>query len=165
MVLQVGILYCVFKDPLTRKKRHQYIVPLSLRDDALHGCHEDAGHQNQDRTLSLVKQRFYWSAMEWDVRDHIKHCARCIMGKTPKPDGRAPCSSLKTRAPLELVCINFWTAEDYKNRPVDVMVVTDQFIKLAHAFCCPDQTAKQVTCKLWDDFSSFHGFPERILSD
>lgn len=41
LVIEDGILYCVSKDPITRKKRYQYIVPLSLRQDALHGCHDD----------------------------------------------------------------------------------------------------------------------------
>lgn len=153
------------EDPITRKKRHQHIVPLSLREDALCGCHDEAGHQGQDRTFSLVKQRFYWSSMERDARDHVKHCARCVVGKTPEPDGRAPLESIETTAPLELVCIDFWTAEDSKNRPIDVLVVTDHFTKLAHAFYCPDQTAKQVARKLWDNFFCYYGFPERIHSD
>lgn len=165
LVLEDGILYRVSRDPITRKKRHQYIVPLSLRDDAVRGCHDDAGHQGQDRTFSLVKQRFYWSSMERDVRDHVKRCARCVAGKTPEPDGRAPLESIRMTAPLELVCIDFWTAEDSKNRPVDVLVVTDHFTRLAHAFYCPDQTAKQVARRLWDNFFCYYGFPERIHSD
>lgn len=160
-----GILYRVSHDLITRKKRHQYIVPLSLRADALSGCHDEAGHQGQDRTVSLMKQRFYWSTMERDVRDYVRHCTRCVMAKTSEPDGCAPLESIKTTAPLELVCIDFWTAEDSKNRPVDVLVVTDHFTRLAHAFYCPDQTAKSVARKLWDNFFCFYGFPERIHSD
>ncbi|KAL2092933.1 hypothetical protein ACEWY4_010245 [Coilia grayii] len=53
------ILYRVAKDPATGKKKFQYVVPQSLRSDVLQGCHEDAGHQGQLRTLHLVKQRFY----------------------------------------------------------------------------------------------------------
>ncbi len=165
LVLQDGILYRVSRDPVTKKKRNQYIVPLSLSQDAVHWCHDDAGHQGQDRSLSLVKQRFYWSSMERDMRDYVKRCARCIVGKTPEPDGCAALESIKMTAPLELVCIDFWTAEDSKNRPVDVLVVTDHFTKLAHTFYCPDQTAKQVAQRLWDNFFCYYGFPERIHSN
>lgn len=165
LVLEDGLLYRVSKDPVTRKKRHQFVVPQSLREDALRGCHDDAGHQGQERTLHIVKQRFYWSTMERDVRNHVKCCARCVMSKTPEPEGRAPLESIKTTAPLQLVCIDFWTAEDSKNRPVDVLVITDHFTKLAHAFHCPDQTAKQVARKLWDNYFCIYGFPERIHSD
>lgn len=159
------ILYRVAKDPATGKKRFQYVVPQSLRSDVLRGCHEDAGHQGQLRTLHLVKQRFYWAGVERDVGDHVKCCTRCVVSKTPEPEGRAPLESVKTTAPLQLVCVDFWTAEDAKNRTVDVLVVTDHYTKLSHAFCCSDQTAKQVARKLWDNFFCFYGFPERIHSD
>lgn len=112
-----SILYCVSKAPGTGKKRYQYVVPVLLRDDALCGCHEKAGHQGQDRTSSLVRQRLYWSTLERDIRDYVKRCTQCVMGKTTEPDGCAPLESIKTTAPMELVCIDFWSAEDSKNRP------------------------------------------------
>lgn len=160
-----SILYRVSKNPITRKKRHQYVVPLALREATLQGCHDEAGHQGQDRTFSLVRQRFYWTSMERNVRDHVRCCPRCVMGKTQEPEGRAPLESIRTTAPMQLVCIDFWTAEDSKNRPVDVLVVTHHFTRLAHAFYCPDQTAKQVARRLWDHFFCYYGFPERLHSD
>ncbi|KAL4009395.1 hypothetical protein ACER0C_003247 [Sarotherodon galilaeus] len=41
----------------------------------------------------------------------------------------------------------------------------DHFTKLAHAFPCTNQTAKQVAKKLWDHVFCVYGFPERIHSD
>lgn len=38
---------------------------------------------------------------------------------------------------MELVCIDFWSAEDSKQHSVDVLVVTDHFTKLAHATLAP----------------------------
>ncbi|CAI5657160.1 unnamed protein product [Oreochromis niloticus] len=66
---------------------------------------------------------------------------------------------------MELVCLDFWSAEDSKQRSVDVLVLTDHFTKLAHAFPCTNQTAKQVAKKLWDHVFCVYGFPERIHSD
>ena len=66
---------------------------------------------------------------------------------------------------MELVCIDFWSAEDSKQRSVDVLVITDHFTKLAHAFPCPNQTAKQVARKLWDHVFCVYGFPARVHSD
>lgn len=48
--------------------------------------------------------------MERDVQSHVKCCVR--VGKTPEPEGLAPLKGIKTTAPLQLVCIHFWTAED-----------------------------------------------------
>lgn len=103
--------------------------------------------------------------MEKDVHNHVRHCHRCVLSKTPEPSARAPLESIKTSAPLELVCIDFWSAEDNHNKSVDVLVITDHFTKLPHAFPCQDQTAKRVAKKLWDNFFCIYGFPQRLHSD
>ncbi|KAL0194581.1 hypothetical protein M9458_008153, partial [Cirrhinus mrigala] len=152
-----GILYRAIKDLLTKHKRFQFILPESLKTQALSGIHDLAGHQGQPRTLSLACQRFFWLDMERDVRDYVKKCPRCVFSKTPNPGARATLESIKTTAPLELVCIDFWSAEDRHNKSVDVLVITDHFTKLAHAFPCQDQTAKRVAKKLWDGFFCVYG--------
>lgn len=87
------------------------------------------------------------------MKEYVKCCQRCNLAKTPDPSARAPLESIRTSAPMELVCIDFWSAEDHKQHSVDVLVVTDHFIKLAHAFPCTNQTAKPVARKLWDHVS------------
>lgn len=159
------ILYRAVKDPFTKHKRVQFVLPDSLKQQALFGVHDLAGHQGQPRTLSLARQRFYWPGMERDVRDYVKTCTRCVLSKTPEPAARAPLESIKTTAPLELVCIDFWAAEDRNNKSVDVLVITDHFTKLAHAFPCHNQSAKSVAKKLWDGFFCIYGFPQRLHSD
>ncbi len=149
--VQNGVLYRVTKDHLTKQKIHQYVLPDSLKGKALHGIHDTAGHQGQARTLHLARQQFFWPKMESDVKEYVKCCQRCILAKTPDP--------------LELVCIDFWSAEDSKQHSVDVLVLTDHFTKLAHAFPCTNQTAKQVAKKLWDHVFCVYGFPERVHSD
>lgn len=134
--VQNCVLYCMSKDPISKLKRHQYVFPDSLKEKALHGIHDSAGHQGQARTLHLARQRFFWPKMESDVKNHVKCCKRCILAKTPVPSARAPHESIRTSAPMELVCLDFWSAEDSKQHSVDVLVVTDHFTKLAHAFTC-----------------------------
>ncbi|KAI5616605.1 hypothetical protein C0J50_23850, partial [Silurus asotus] len=159
------ILYRAVKDPCTKRKKFQFAMPDSLKQQALAGVHDLAGHQGQPRTLSLVRKRFYWPGMERDVRDYVKTCTRCVLSKTPEPAARAPLASIKTFAPLELVCIDFWAAEDRHNKSVDVLVITDHFIKLAHAFPCRNQSAKSIAKKLWDGFFCIYGFPQYIHSN
>lgn len=159
------VLYRVTKDPLTKRKRLQYVLPDSLRNKALSGIHDLAGHQGQDRTISLARQRFYWPDMEKNIREYVQCCRRCVLAKSPEPAARAPLENIKSTAPMELVCIDFWSAENSKQCSVDVLVVTDHFTKLAHAFPCANQTAKQVAKKLWDNVFCIYGFPERIHSD
>ncbi|XP_038128016.1 uncharacterized protein LOC119774555 [Cyprinodon tularosa] len=63
-----GVMYRVTKNPVTKQKRFQFVLPQCLRDKALSGIHDLAGHQGQDRTLSLARQSFYWPDMEKDVQ-------------------------------------------------------------------------------------------------
>ncbi|XP_076877136.1 eukaryotic translation initiation factor 4E-1A isoform X1 [Brachyhypopomus gauderio] len=163
--IQNGVLFRVTRDVTSKQRRSQFVLPESLKQQALSGLHDMAGHQGQARTLHLTRQRFFWPRMERDIRQYIRCCERCILAKTPEPAARAPLESIVTSAPMELVCIDFWSAEDAKQRSVDVLVVTDHYTKLAHAFPCANQTAKQVAKKLWDNVFCVYGFPQRIHSD
>lgn len=164
LVVKDSVLYRRSKDRLG-KIRHQLVLPHSLRAAVLKGTHDDAGHQGQSRTLHLMCQRFFWSGMDTDVKKYVSHCKRCVVGKTQEPEARAPLESIKTSAPLELVCIDFWSAEGRHGENVDVLVITDHFTKFAHAFPCQNQTAKVVAQKLWSQFFCTYGFPQRIHSD
>ena len=88
-----------------------------------------------------------------------------MFSKTPEPEARAPLESIVTTEPLELVCVDFWCAEDASNKSLDVLVVTDHFTKLAHAFLCPNQSAKAVARQLWNNIFCVYGFPRRLHSD
>ncbi len=163
--VKVGLLYRVSKDVITKDKTFQFIVPSALRDKVLKGVHDEAGHQGQHRTLYLTRHRFYWQGMEKEVKDYVRCCKRCVVSKSPEPDARAPLESIRTSRPLELVCVDFWSAEDSSNKSLDVLVVTDHFTKLAQAYLCPNQSAKAVAKQLWDNFFCIYGFPERVHSD
>lgn len=63
--------------------------------------------------------------------------------KTPEPNNHAPLESICTSELMELVCIDFWTAEQPDKKCVDVLVIADHFSKLSHAFPCKNQSAKQ----------------------
>ncbi|XP_054643422.1 uncharacterized protein LOC129188003 isoform X2 [Dunckerocampus dactyliophorus] len=126
--IQDGVLYRL-RDPLTRHTRYQFVLPAIWKTKALSGVHDLAGHQGQARTLHLARQRFFWPQIERDIKEYVKCCQRCILAKTPEPAARVPLESIHTSAPMELVCIDFWSAEDSKQRSVDVLVVTDHFTK------------------------------------
>lgn len=94
------------------------------------------------------------------MRDYVKCCKRCVYGKSPEQEAKASLDNIVTSEPLELVCVDFWSAEDSKNKSVNVLVVTVHFTKLAHAFHCPNQSAKAVTKQLWNNFFCIYGFPK-----
>lgn len=165
LTIKSGVLYRVSKNLVTKRKSYQYVVPASMRIKVLKGVHDEAGHQGQQRTLYLTRQRFYWHGLEKDVKEYVRCCRRCVVSKTPDPEARAPLENIITTEPLELVSIDFWTAEDSSNKSLDVLVVTDHFTKLAHAFLCPNQSAKSVAHQLWNNYFYVYGMPRRLHSD
>ena len=103
--------------------------------------------------------------MDREVNKYVSYCKCCVVGKTMEPEARAPLESLQTSTTLELVCIDFWSAEGRDGESVDVIVITDHFTKLEHVFPCPNQPAKVVSQKLWNQFFCVYGFRQRIHSD
>ena len=44
----------------SKKVQWQLVVPKAYRSRALAGCHDDVGHQGRMRTLSLLRERFFF---------------------------------------------------------------------------------------------------------
>ena len=58
------------------------VLPKSCIDIVLHELHDNIGHPGRDRTLSLIKGRFYWPGYTRDVDNYVKHCFRCLCRKS-----------------------------------------------------------------------------------
>ncbi len=99
-------LYRVKRDRLMNRKLLQYVV--CLKHDVLRSVHDAAGHKG---SLSLAVERLFWPGMSKDIKLYVKNCQRCVVGKTPEPDARAPLERIWTSEPMELDCIDFWSAE------------------------------------------------------
>ena len=69
-------------------------------------------------------------------------------------------SAHQSRWKFSSVCIDFWPAEVSDGKPMDVLVVTDHFSKMAQAFPCKNQSAKQVARRLWNDLFLVYGYPK-----
>ena len=54
-----------------------FVMPVNRRQLAIDGCHRNAGHQGRDRTLSLMKERFWWPRMRTALFLVLQNCGRC----------------------------------------------------------------------------------------
>ena len=43
-----------------------------------------AGHLGNDKTLALIKRKYFWTAMVKDVKNYVKGCLTCQRTKTPR---------------------------------------------------------------------------------
>ena len=159
-----GLLYRVTKVKKKSEKVWQFVLPKKYHKEAIEACHNDMGHLGRNRTLALLKDRFYWPNMYEDVDRHIKGCLNCLRFKA-KQD-KAPLKNICATRPMELLHLDFLTIESGSTgKDVDVLVATDHFTRFAQAYVTPSQKASVVAKTLWEKFFVNFGFPEYILSD
>ena len=153
-----------YSDNSTSKKTlWQLVVPKHFRERALLGCHDDVGHQGILRTLSLLRERFYWPGMQEEATQHVLKCSRCLRRKTPPQV--APLQPILVTQPLELVHMDYLSLEPSKGNIENVLVITDHLTRYALAYPSKTQTAQATARILWDNFICHYGFPEKFISD
>ena len=153
-----------YSDNSTSKKTlWQLVVPKLFRERALLGCHDDVGHQGILRTLSLLRERFYWPGMQEEATQHVLKCSRCLRRKSPPQV--APLQPILVTQPLELVHMDYLSLEPSKGNIENVLVITDHFTRYALAYPSKTQTAQATARILWDNFICHYGFPEKFISD
>lgn len=157
-----GVLYRRRRD--NEDLLYQLVLPEELRPMVLKSLHDDMGHMGIERTLDLVRTRFYWPKMAMDVEQKIKTCGRCVRRKA-LPERAAPLVSIKTSRPLELLCMDFLSLEPDSSNTRDILVLTDHFTKFTVAIPTPNQKARTVAKCLWENFIVYYGIPERIHTD
>ena len=142
----------------------QLVLPPLFRDEVFHALHDDLGHQGRDRTLSLIKQRFFWPGMDTFIKEKVRMCGRCIRRKTGAVKS-AEMVPITSSAPMEVVCLDYLSLEKSKGGFEDILVITDHFSRYAQAIPTRNQTAKTTARALFDNFIVHYGFPARIHSD
>ena len=145
-----------------------FVVPACKRQAAIDLCHRDAGHQGHDRTLSLLKERFWWPKMRTQMMTTIKNCAKCkkFEGKDPKP----PMCSITASEPMDLIhtdLVGLETTVDTRKTPIveKVLVVVDHFSRYVQAYKVANKKAFTIAKCLYDNYFRHFGFPRRLLSD
>ena len=124
--LKNGLLYRKVQLQNHDKVRHQFVLPENYRKRAIMALHDDFGHLGMEKTLALLKDRFFWPKMSEDVRQYIRTCEWCTRFKQPAE--RTELKPILCTHPMELVHIDFLTVgHPESDKQINLMVVTDHF--------------------------------------
>ncbi len=143
---------------------NQIVLPTCYRKTALQGLHDDVGHHGRDRTLSLLRERFFWPRMAADVDNWVSKCSRCLRRKS-STNIRTELVSIESTYPLELVCIDYLTLETSKGGYGNILVITDHFTKYAMAVPTKNQTARTTAEAIYNNLILNYGIPTKLHSD
>ena len=77
LILNKGLMYVSTTPKGKTEKVLVFVVPVGQLWMALNGVHHDASHQDQQRTLALTQERFWWLMMTEDCRTIVRGCLHC----------------------------------------------------------------------------------------
>jgi transposase InsO family protein len=146
----------------------QAIVPFSERRRVLNYSHDHktAGHLGVTKTLSRIRQSYYWPGLQRDVRQYIAGCEICMKSKSPNHTLRAPMQLVGAGVPMERIAMDIvgeLPRTDKNNRYI--LVVSDYFTKWVEAFAMPNMEAATVADIVAKEVIARFGVPSAIHSD
>ena len=145
-----------------------FVVPAQKHQAAINGCHRSARHQGCDRTLSLMKERFWRPRMSRALVMAVSNCRHCKQFEAkPQISGMQP---IICTEPMELVHVDYVGMEvtvSTQEKPVvkNVLVVVNHFTRYVQAYVTQNQTAMTTAWVLYNEYFSLFGFPQRLMSD
>ena len=88
-----------------------------------------------------------------------------VFGEKTAHTKSADLVNIVTKAPMELVCIDYLSLERTKGGYENILVITDYFIRYAQAISTHNQTAATIARVIFDNFFVHYGFLGKLHSD
>ena len=84
LCLRNGLVYQKVQLKNHQLSVQQFVLPEPFQKQVILACHDDFGHLGMEKTLGLLKDRFFWPKMSEDIKLHIHSCERCTKFKQPQ---------------------------------------------------------------------------------
>lgn len=168
--LKDGILYKLQANHHNKLKRKLIYIPSTMINPLLVSYHNNpliGGHFAIHRTLSKIKQSYWWPNLKQSVINHIKSCLVCQaynINRQKRPGYLCPTSP--PDGPNQLIGIDFCgpfpiTPHDNKY----VLCLTDYFTKFVTALPLPTCSAQDTAEAIFKHYICIFGIPKAIITD
>lgn len=144
--------------------RKQLVIPDKQKNTVLKELHDQMGHQGTDRTISLIRDRFFWPYMQRETEQHVMSWM-CLKQKKPNREIRTPFVSITSTHPFELVSVDFLHLDKCKGGYEYILVIVDHCTRFAQAYPTTSKSGKVVTDKIFNVYALEFDFPMRIHHD
>ena len=163
-----GVLYRLWESPSGDVITKQLVLPKIWRKDVLQELHNTrtAGHLGVAKTLSRVRERFYWVQCRRDVQQWCRDCDLCAQKRGPQKKIRAPMRQYNVGSPMDRIAIDILgplPVTEAGNKYI--LIAADYFTKWVEAFSLPNQEARMIADVLVKEFVCRFGVPLSIHSD
>ena len=161
------ILYYKFETS-TKDVNWLIVIPDQRKEYILKQLHDGVtgGHLGVKKTLSKVRQRYFWCGLRSDVEKWCRSCGKCCAKKAPTKKWKASMQKYNVGAPFERVALDMlgpFPKSDKGNKYL--LVVGDYFSKWLEAVPVPDQEAATVANAFIDRIVSIFGVPVLLHTD
>ena len=142
-------------------------VPVRKREAILSSLHGKA-HIGINKTLRTIKERYYWSHLQSDVKAFIKGCHTCRSRKDPRPslNGKLkPFLHLNNRPWDTLTMDIYGPLPRTPNGNAYLLVMVDHLTKWPEAFPLRDKRSEDIADVIINEFIPRHSIPRKVLTD
>ena len=136
------------------KEEKQVVLPSRLKPFVYNELDVNMGHLGYERTLEVIRERFYWSQMNDEVKHFAGKICKCVKDKRPVRLPQAPQKRITSSAPMDLVGLDFLRLDTCVGGFQYLLVITDPFTRYTQIYPTQNKEAKTAADKLFNHSSS-----------
>jgi hypothetical protein len=156
-----GILYREWVDG------KEAVVPSNKRRTVLAQYHDNrsSGHFGVSKTLSKIRQGYYWPGLQADVRSHIAGCDKCSRRKGFQQSKRAPMQLYQSGALMERIATDILGELTITDKGTIHLSGIDYYSKWTESFLMKNMESEAVAKIIVEQLLTRLGVPYAIHSD
>lgn len=142
------------------------VIPQKMKQKVLSLYHDDMGHMGSNKTMSLIKERYYWPGISEDIRKYVEKCTHCLSHKNMNGRNGINEVPIITKFPFERICLDI-AGPFHRTRKNNryILGIIDHFSKYVFLIPTKNIDAPTIAEAVWKNCITKFGCPRVIQSD